>query len=208
VADEVITSFGRLGEWFGVTRFGAVPDLITTAKGITSAYLPMGAVLCSERVAAPLYEDKRTLLHGITFGGHPVCAAVALKNLEIFERAGVLENVRAHEPGLRERLEALRELPVVGDVRGLGFFWAVELVNGRGDGRLDADEREAVLRGYLPGALREAGLIARGDDRGEAVLQIAPPLVSDDAVLDEIVDAMRVVLTGAGEFMGLPAAAG
>ncbi len=186
-----------------------MPDLITTAKGITSAYLPMGAVFCSEKVAAPLYEDKRTLLHGITFAGHPACAAVALKNLEIFEREGVLENVRAHEAGLKARLETLRELPVVGDVRGCGFFWAVEFVNGRGDGRLNAEERESLLRGFLPGRLREAGLIARADDRGEAVLQIAPPLVADDAVLDEIVDAMRTVLVEAGEFMGLstPAAA-
>jgi adenosylmethionine-8-amino-7-oxononanoate aminotransferase len=203
VADEVITAFGRLGEWFGVTRFGAVPDLITTAKGLTSAYLPMGAVLCSEKVAAPLYEDKRTLLHGITFGGHPVCAAVALKNLEIFERDGVLANVRAHEAGLRARLQELRRLPIVGDVRGLGFFWAVELCGGEGDGRLDADAREALLRGFLPGRLRAAGLIARADDRGEAVLQIAPPLIADDAVLDEIVDALTVVLAEAGEFLGL-----
>ena len=203
VADEVITGFGRLGEWFGVTRFGAVPDLITTAKGLTSAYVPMGAVLASEKVTAPLYEDKRTLLHGITFGGHPVCAAVALRNLEIFERDGVLENVRRREPGLRERLEALRELPIVGDLRGAGFFWAVELVNGEGDGRLSLDERERLLRGFLPGRLREAGLIARADDRGEAVLQIAPPLVCDDAVLDEIVEAMRAVLVDAGRFLGL-----
>ena len=207
VADEVITGFGRLGEWFGVTRFGVVPDLITTAKGLASAYVPMGAVLCSEKVAAPLYEDKRTLLHGITFAGHPVCAAVALKNLEIFQRDGVLENVRRREPGLRERMESLRELPVVGDVRGAGFFWCAELVTGQGDGRLDADARERVLRGYLPGALRDAGLIARGDDRGEAVLQIAPPLVADEGVLDEIVEAMRTVLAGAGRFMGMGARA-
>jgi adenosylmethionine-8-amino-7-oxononanoate aminotransferase len=204
VADEVICGFGRLGEWFGVTRFGAVPDLITTAKGLTSAYAPMGAVFVSDKVAAPLYEDRRSLLHGITFGGHPVSAAVALKNIEIFERDGVLENVRGHEDGLRARLEALRELPIVGDVRGLGFFWCVELVNGRGDGRLTLEEKETLLRGFLPGRLREAGLIARADDRGEAVLQIAPPLVADDAVLDEIVDAMRAVLADAGRFLGLP----
>ncbi len=207
VADEVITGFGRLGEWFGVTRFDAVPDLITTAKGLTSAYLPMGAVLCSSKVAAPLYEDKRTLLHGITFGGHPTCAAVALKNLEIFEREGVLANVRDRESGLRERLDALRGLPIVGDVRGLGFFWAVELVNDQRDGRLDADTREALLRGFLPGRLREAGLIARADDRGEAVLQIAPPLVADDTILDEIVDRLGAVLADAGAFLGLRCAA-
>jgi adenosylmethionine-8-amino-7-oxononanoate aminotransferase len=203
VADEVITGFGRLGEWFGSTRVGAAPDIITTAKGLTSAYAPMGAVFVSEHIAAPLYEDNRTLLHGITFAGHPLCAAIALKNLEIFERERVLENVRAREPQLKQLLETLKELPIVGDVRGLGFFWAVEMVKGENNERLDADERERVLRGYMPGALREAGLIARADDRGDAVLQIAPPLVADDAVLEEIVDAMREVLAGAGKVLGL-----
>ncbi|MGH2914509.1 MAG: aspartate aminotransferase family protein [Solirubrobacteraceae bacterium] len=205
VADEVITGFGRLGEWFGSTRVQAQPDLITVAKGLTSAYAPMGAVLVSGRIAAPLYEQGRTLLHGVTFGGHPLCAAIALKNLEIFERERVLDNVRAREPRLRELLGGLRELPIVGDVRGAGFFWAVELVKGDGNERLDADERERVLRGYMPGALREAGLIARADDRGDAVLQIAPPLICDDAVLEEIVAGMRTVLDGAGRELGLGA---
>ncbi len=203
VADEVITGFGRLGEWFGSTRVDAAPDIITTAKGLTSAYAPMGAVFVSEHIAAPLYDEGRTLLHGITFGGHPLCAAIALKNLELFEREGVLENVRAREPKLQELLDTLRDLPIVGDVRGLGFFWAVEMVKGDGTTRLDADERERVLRGYMPGALREAGLIARADDRGDAVLQIAPPLIADDAVLEEIVSAMREVLAGAGRLLGL-----
>ena len=203
VADEVITGFGRLGELFGATRVGAAPDIITVAKGLTSAYAPMGAVLVSDHIAAPFYDEGRTLLHGITFGGHPLCAAIALKNLEIFERDGVVENVRAREAKLQELLDTLRDLPVVGDVRGLGFFWAVELVKGDGTTRLDADERERVLRGYIPGALREAGLIARADDRGDAVLQIAPPLIADDAVLEEIVSAMRDVLAGAGRLLGL-----
>lgn len=197
-ADEVITGFGRLGEYFGVTRFDATPDLITIAKGLTSAYAPMGAVLVSEKVAAPFYEDGRTLMHGVTFGGHPLCAAIALKNIEIFEREQVLENVRAREDGLRARLERLREdLPIVGDVRGAGFFWAVELVKDEDNTRFDADERERLLRGYMGPALLEAGLIARPDDRGDAVLQIAPPLIADDDVLDEIVDKMRTVLVGA-----------
>ncbi len=203
VADEVITGFGRLGELFGSTRVGAAPDVITTAKGLTSAYAPMGAVFVSDHIAAPFYEEGRTLMHGITFAGHPLCAAIALKNLEIFEREGVVENVRAREPHLKQQLDTLRDLPIVGDVRGLGFFWAVEMVKGDGDTRLDADERERVLRGYMPGALREAGLIARADDRGDAVLQIAPPLIADDAVLEEIVSAMREVLAGAGEVLGL-----
>jgi adenosylmethionine-8-amino-7-oxononanoate aminotransferase len=203
VADEVITGFGRLGEWFGVTRYGTTPDLITVAKGLTSAYAPMGAVLVSDRVAEPLYEQKRNLLHGITFGGHPVCAAIALRNIEIFERDRVLENVRAREEDLHERLQTLRELPIVGDVRGAGFFWAVELIKDDDGGRFDADERERLLRGFMPRRLLEAGLIARADDRGDLVLQIAPPLISDDAVLEEIVESMRSVLRDAGRFIGV-----
>ncbi|HET9093533.1 MAG TPA: aspartate aminotransferase family protein [Solirubrobacteraceae bacterium] len=203
-ADEVITGFGRLGEYFGVTRFDTTPDLITVAKGLTSAYAPMGAVLVADRVAAPLYEDNRTLLHGITFGGHPLSAAIALKNLDIFEREGVLENVRAHEPGLRARLEQLQEeLPIVGDVRGLGFFFAVELVKDGDNTRFDADERERLLRGYMVPALQQQGLIARADDRGDSILQIAPPLISDDEVLDEIVEKMRSVLVGAQQEFSL-----
>ena len=139
-------------------------------------------------------------MHGITFGGHPLCAAIALKNIEIFEREQVLENVRAREDGLRARLEQLKEdLPIVGDVRGAGFFWAVELVKDEDNTRFDADERERLLRGYMAPALLEAGLIARPDDRGDAVLQIAPPLIADDDVLDEIVEKMRTVLVGAQE---------
>lgn len=203
-ADEVITGFGRLGEYFGVTRYDVTPDLITVAKGLTSAYAPMGAVLVSEKVAAPLYEDKRTLMHGITFGGHPLCAAIALKNLEIFEREGVLENVHAREEGLRARLEDLKEdLPIIGDVRGAGFFWAVELVKDEYGTRFDAEERERLLRGYIPAAMLDAGLIARADDRGDSIFQIAPPLISDDDVLDEIVDKMRTVLVGAQQQLAL-----
>jgi adenosylmethionine-8-amino-7-oxononanoate aminotransferase len=203
-ADEVITGFGRLGEYFGVTRYGVTPDLITVAKGITSAYAPMGAVMVSEKVAAPLYEDKRTLMHGITFAGHPLCAAIALKNLEIFEREDLLANVHALEDGLRSRLEELKEdLPIIGDVRGAGFFWAVELVKDEDNTRFDADEREHLLRSYMGPALLDAGLIARADDRGDSILQIAPPLISDDDVLDEIVEKMRSVLVGAQQELAL-----
>ncbi len=201
-ADEVIAGFGRLGHLFASERYEVVPDLITAAKGITSAYAPMGAVFVSERVAEPLYRDKQALLHGITFGGHPVAAAIALENLAIFERDGVLENVRGLEGHLAARLDELRALPIVGDVRGAGFFWAVELVKDAANTRYDADERERLLRGFMPGRLREAGLIARADDRGDAVLQIAPPLISDAAVLDAIVERMGEVLSDAGELMG------
>ena len=203
IADEVITAFGRLGHWFGSERYDAAPDVITVAKGLTSAYMPMGAVLVSDRIAEPLYEPGATLLHGITFGGHPVAAAAALKNLEIFERDRILENVRALEPLLEARLRELLELPIVGDVRGAGFFWAFELVRDGERGRFDAESRERLLRGFLPGRLRQARLIARADDRGDAVLQIAPPLISDRPQLEEMVERLGEVLRDAGEFVGL-----
>jgi adenosylmethionine-8-amino-7-oxononanoate aminotransferase len=203
VADEVICAFGRLGEWFSSTRFGATPDLITTAKGITSAYAPMGAVLVSERVAEPLFRPGVTLLHGITFGGHPLSAAIALKNIEIFEREGVLENVRANEAHFARAMETLRKLPIVGDVRGSGYFWATELVPDGAEGRFDAEQREELLRRFLPGALLRAGLIARGDDRGDTVVQVAPPLIAGPDVLDELVARLREVLVAVSEHMGI-----
>jgi adenosylmethionine-8-amino-7-oxononanoate aminotransferase len=203
IADEVITGFGRLGHWFGSERYDAQPDVITVAKGLTSAYMPMGAVLVSDRIAEPLYKRGATLLHGITFGGHPVAAAVALKNLEIFERDGILENVRAREPHLAERLDGLRELPIVGDVRGAGFFWAFELCADAHGGRFDAEQREQLIKQFLPHRLREARLIARADDRGDSVLQIAPPLIADAAQLDAMVDSLADVLRDAGEEMGV-----
>ena len=195
VADEVITGFGRIGEWFAAPRHGATPDLITCAKGITSAYAPMGAVIVSDRIAEALYEPGRMLLHGITYGGHPVAAAMALRNIEIFEREGVLDNVRAREGYLGGKLRELQErVPIVGDVRGAGFFWALELVRDEAATRFSAEERERLLRGYLAGRLLEEGLIARPDDRGDAVLHLAPPLVCGEAELDEMVAKTEAVL--------------
>jgi adenosylmethionine-8-amino-7-oxononanoate aminotransferase len=200
VADEVITGFGRIGEWFAAPKYGATPDLITCAKGITSAYAPMGAVIVSDKIAAPLYEDKRMLLHGITYGGHPVAAAMALRNIEIFEREGVLENVRELEPYIEQRLGELQErIPIVGDVRGAGFFWALELVRDEDGTPFDADEREALLRGFMTGRLLEEGLIARPDDRGDSVLHLAPPLVATRDELDEMVAKTEAVLVDASE---------
>jgi adenosylmethionine-8-amino-7-oxononanoate aminotransferase len=203
VADEVITGFGRLGEWFGVTRFGAEPDLITTAKGLTSAYAPMGAVLVGDHVAAPLDEAGKTLLHGITFGGHPLAAVIALKSLELFEREDVLNRVRACESYLATRLQALRQLPIVGDIRGSGYFWAVELVPDGPASRFDAEQREELLRRCLPDALIRAQLIARGDDRGDTVIQIAPPLICDAPLLDDLVDRLAEVLRILSDRMGI-----
>ena len=206
MADEVITGCGRLGEWFGIAREGIVPDIVSLAKGLTSAYLPMGALLARDHVAAPLGE--RVFRHGITFGGHPVCAAVALANMDIFAREGVLENVRSLQGHLETRLSELRAVPIVGDTRGAGFFWALELVKDDDNTRFDQSERDDLLRGFLPARLREAGLIARADDRGDSVLQIAPPLTSDADLLDEIVDRLGDVLADAGAHMRLATTAG
>jgi adenosylmethionine-8-amino-7-oxononanoate aminotransferase len=200
VADEVITGFGRIDGWFASPALGATPDLITCAKGITSAYAPMGAVIVSDKIAEPLYDEGRMLLHGITFGGHPVAAAIALRNIEIFEREGVLENVRTQEGYIRERLGELQDrLPIVGDVRGAGFFWALELVRDADNGRFSAEERERLLRGFLAGRLLEEGLIARPDDRGDAVLHLAPPLICGPAEIDEMVAKTEAVLADASE---------
>lgn len=206
--DEVISGFGRIGEWFASTRFGAKPDLITVAKGITSAYAPMGAVLASGKVTENLYKSGSTLLHGITFGGHPVSAAIALKNIEIFERDRVLENVREVEPHLEARMNDLRSLPIVGDVRGAGFFWAVEMIRpgGENEGRFNQAERDKLIRGFMPGKLLEAGLISRADDRGDSVVVVAPPLVSNTDHIDEVVDKLGEVLDAAGEEMGITGA--
>lgn len=203
VADEVITGFGRLGEYFGVTTVGATPDMITVAKGLTSAYATMGAVMVSDRVAEVFFRPGQALQHGITFAGHPLSAVIALQNIEIFERDRVLENVRELTPYLKSRMQELRALPIVGDVRGDGFFYAAEMVASPEDGMLDAEQREFLVRQYLPGRIREAGLIARADDRGEPLIQIAPPLVCTRAELDTIVDGLREVLLDAGEKIGL-----
>jgi adenosylmethionine-8-amino-7-oxononanoate aminotransferase len=199
MADEVITGCGRLGEWFGIAREGVTPDLVSLAKGLTSAYAPMGAVLASDRIAEPLTD--RVLRHGITFGGHPVSAAIALRNIDIFDRDHVLNNVRALEPHLDKRMQDLRALPIVGDVRGAGFFWAVELVKDEANARFDQTERDRLLRGFLPRRLLDAGIIARADDRGDSVVQIAPPLISDSDILNQIVDALADVLTDAAAHM-------
>ena len=200
----MITGFGRLGEWLGVSRFGAEPDIVTTAKGLTSAYAPMGAVIVADRVAAPLDDAGRTLLHGITFAGHPVAAAIALKSLELFEREDILRNVRTHESHLASGLDTLRRLPIVGDVRGSGYFWAVELVPDGPETRFDSEQREELLRRCLPGALIRAQLIARGDDRGDTVIQIAPPLVCDASLLDDLIGRFGEVLETVSDHMGIP----
>ena len=205
ISDEVICSWGRLGEWFGAQRFGYQPDIITTAKGITSAYAPMGAVIFSDRIAAPFLEGDRMFSHGFTFGGHPMCAAVALANIDAFEREGVLEHVRANAPAFRAMLDSLLELPIVGDVRGDGYFVALELVKDKATKQTFNDEEsETLLRGFLSTELYRRGLFCRADDRGDPVVILAPPLIAGPEHFAEIEAVLRPVLTEAGERMRLP----
>jgi adenosylmethionine-8-amino-7-oxononanoate aminotransferase len=202
ISDEVICAWGRLGEWFGAQRYDYLPDLITTAKGMTSAYAPMGAVIASDRVAEPFLEGTVSFTHGFTFAGHPICAAVALANIEVFEREGILEHVRANEGAFRSMLDSLRDLPIVGDVRGAGYFHAIELVKNRETKESFSDEEsETLLRGFLSGELFRRGLICRADDRGDPVIQLSPPLIAGPDQFEEIEAVLRGVLTEAGERM-------
>ncbi len=198
VADEVITAFGRIGDWFASHRYGIEPDIITCAKGMTSGYVPMGAMIVSERLYEPFRNGSNSFLHGFTWGGHPVGAAVALANLDAMEREQINEHVRANEGGLRATLEKLYDLPIVGDVRGAGYFYGIELVKDKATREtFNSDESERLLRGFLSKALFDAGLYCRADDRGEPVVQIAPPLICDQSHFDEIEQILRSVLTQA-----------
>ncbi|MEO3766537.1 aspartate aminotransferase family protein [Streptomyces sp. B8F3] len=198
VSDEVICAFGRLGHMFGCEKFGYVPDLITCAKGLTSGYSPLAACLVSDRVAEPFYAGGNTFPHGYTFGGHPVSCAVALANLDIFEREDLNGHVRANEEAFHATLRRLLDLPIVGDVRGSGFFYGIELVKDKATKEtFTAEETERVLYGFLSKALFENGLYCRADDRGDPVVQLAPPLVADQAVFDEAEQILRGVLTDA-----------
>jgi adenosylmethionine-8-amino-7-oxononanoate aminotransferase len=209
ISDEVICAWGRLGEWFGAQRYNYVPDVITTAKGLTSAYAPMGAVIVSDRLAEPFLDGTSSFTHGFTFGGHPICAAVALANLDAFEREGVIENVRANEGALRAMLDGLRELPIVGDVRGAGYFHAIELVKDKDTKESFSDEEsETLLRGFLSAELYRRGLICRADDRGDPVIQLSPPLIAGPEQFAEIESVLRPVLAEAGERMHVHTTAG
>jgi len=198
VADEVITGFGRIGNMFASTTYGFEPDMITCAKGMTSGYSPIGATIVSEKLYEPFKHGEVSFYHGYTFGGHPVSSAVALANLDIFEEEKLLENVRENSPIFRATLEKLRDLPIVGDVRGDGYFFGIELVKDKVTKEtFDADESERLLRGFLSKALFEAGLYCRADDRGDPVIQLAPPLTIGPKEFDEIEGILRTVLTEA-----------
>jgi len=198
VADETITAFGRIGDMFAMNRFGVTPDIITCAKGMTSGYAPMGAMIASDRLFEPFSKGSTTFLHGYTWGGHPVGAAVALANLDIFEREGINQHVRDQEGAFRKTLERLLDIPIVGDVRGAGFFYGIELVKDRVTREtFNEEESERLLRGFLSKALFDSGLYCRADDRGDPVIQLSPPLIIDQTHFDEIESILRSVLTQA-----------
>jgi adenosylmethionine-8-amino-7-oxononanoate aminotransferase len=198
VSDEVICAFGRLGYYFGAERYGYQPDIITFAKGVTSGYSPLGGMIVRDELMEPFLTGTATFLHGITFAGHPVSSAVALANLEVFERDNLLGNVRSNEDGFRATLEKLSDLPIVGNVRGAGYFYGIELVKDKNTKEtFDDDESERLLRGFLSHALFDAGLVCRADDRGDPVIQLAPPLICTQEHFDEIEQILRSVLTEA-----------
>jgi adenosylmethionine-8-amino-7-oxononanoate aminotransferase len=214
ISDEVICAFGRLGTWYGADRYGYQPDILTFAKGITSGYLPLGGCIASDRIYDAI--DEGLFLHGITFGGHATACAVALANLEVMEEERVLQNVQAQMPRFQELLESLRDIPIVGDVRGDGFFWAIELVKDR-DSRASFTDEEAneLLSGFLSPRLIELGLLCRTDDRGDPAVILAPPLIAGEPELSFMHDALRQALSetrerfsragGAGQLVAEPA---
>jgi adenosylmethionine-8-amino-7-oxononanoate aminotransferase len=194
-ADEVICGFGRLGAWFGSERYGIRPDLITCAKGMSSAYASIGALLVRDEVAEPFLQGTSMFTHGMTFGGHPVQAAVALKNLEIMRRERLIEHVAEKEDAFRAALEPLLDLRLVGDLRGAGFFWALELVKDKETKSGFSDEEcERLLRGFISPRLLEAGLICRADDRGDPAVQLSPPLIADEELFARIAGILGEVL--------------
>jgi len=200
ISDEVICAWGRLGHYFGCERFGYLPDIITVAKALTSAYAPMGALIASDAIAAPFLEGDTSFAHGFTFAGHPLASAVAMANLDIFEREDLCGHVRAKEGEFRQMLETLHDIPIVGDVRGAGYFQAIELVKDRETKEsFSNEESEELLRGFLSGELYRRGLICRADDRGDPVVQLAPPLIADSEQFEEIHDVLHAVLGEAWE---------
>jgi adenosylmethionine-8-amino-7-oxononanoate aminotransferase len=198
VSDEVICAFGRLGHYFGSDRYGYQPDIITFAKGVTSGYAPLGGMITSDRLIEPFSSGTASFLHGVTFAGHPVSCAVALANLDVFEKEDLLGNVRANEAAFRATLDKLAGLPIVGDVRGAGYFYGIELVKDKATREtFSDDESERLLRGFLSHSLFDAGLVCRTDDRGDPVVQLSPPLICTQEHFDEMEQILRASLSEA-----------
>ena len=202
VSDEVICAFGRLGYMFGCERYDYLPDIITCAKGLTSGYAPMGAMIARDFLMEPFLEEDKAFNHGITFAGHPLASVAALANLEIFEKEDILGNVKRNESLFRELLEGLYDLPIVGDVRGAGYFFGIELVKDKATKALFSEtEAKEILFNFVSPRLHEGGLLCRTDDRGEPVIQLSPPLIAGPDELREIARILREVLSKASELV-------
>jgi len=187
---------------FGAERYGYQPDIITCAKGITSGYSPLGAMIATDRLMEPFLHGAESFAHGFTFGGHPVSTAVAMANLDIFENEHILDHVQDNQDAFRSTLERLLDLPIVGDVRGDGYFYGIELVKDKDTkATFNEDESEKLLRGFLSKALYDEGLYCRADDRGDAVIQLSPPLICDQTHFDEIEHILRTVLDKAATLL-------
>ncbi|HTN81540.1 MAG TPA: aminotransferase class III-fold pyridoxal phosphate-dependent enzyme [Acidimicrobiales bacterium] len=204
-ADEVINGYGRLGAWFGSEIFGVVPDLLTFAKGVTSAYAPLGGVIATPKVMDTIAASPLgSFVHGSTFGGHPVATAVAVANLTAMRDESVIENVVAHQDHLANLVGGLRDSSdVVKETRGMGYFYAFELMASRaGDRELSAEQSAGLLGGELARFIREAGLLIRPDDRGATMLVIAPPLICGFDELDDLAGRLAQVLDRTAAWLG------
>lgn len=211
VADEVITGFGRLGEWFGSIKYGVVPDLLTFAKGSTSGYAPLGGVIIRTPLAEALLASPHAgmFTHGATWGGHPVSTAVASANLRALKEENVPGNVRTLEPYFQAGLNQLVDAhPSISEYRGTGFFYAIELTGNRDSGRtLTGDESKALLTQVMPQAMRDVNLITRPDNRGATMLVLSPPLVADQHVLDDLLHKVDHVMSAVDAHLAQPALA-
>lgn len=198
VSDEVICAFGRLGHMFACDRFDYQPDIITCAKGLSSGYVPIGATIVSDRLVEPFLDSNENFMHGMTYSGHPVGCAVALANIDILENEKLPGRVLRHEADFLGELESLYDLPIVGDVRGEGYFYGVELVKDKETkARFSTDECKRLFRDLLSPRLFELGLLCRVEDKQDPVIQLAPPLVAGPEEFAEIGRILRQALTEA-----------
>ena len=204
VADEVISAFGRVGSWFASVDFGATPDLIVFAKGVTSGYSPLGGVIISDDIAHTVLDTGAgSFIHGSTWGGHPVATAIAVANITAMRDEDILGNVRNLEGHFQAGLSRIHADHLsIREWRGAGFFYALEFMRDRETGSALTDEESvAILREVMPMALHESHIITRPDDRGATMLTIAPPLTADAGILDELLDGIEHVAKAVGAYL-------
>lgn len=207
VADEVICGFGRLGEWFGSTRYGLRPDIITFAKGVSSAYQPLGGMITTDKIIDEVLAGPNAMyLHGLTFGGHPAACAAGLANIAIMERENILDHVRSTEGYFRSQLEAFADHRLVGDVRGDGFHYSLELVTDKLNRQWSATmDSASFVANHLTPMLMSEGILCRVavDHEGTPLIQFSPPLIFTEAHIDWLTTRLRRVLDNAAELEGV-----